>query len=572
MIAGSLEIQMLANMARLQSDMTQARNSVSSAMDHVERSVNKAKAALGALGVGLSVRFFVNLINSSIELEDHLNDLHKSTNITIEDLAGLNLLAKQSGTDLDGLAKGINKIMVEMGKDPGKFAAIGITAKDGVGVLMQFADIFNSIPDIATRNAVAQKAFSKSWAELAPGLAEGSKHILEVTNRGAKYSGITTESAKKADEFKDKLAELNVVTSGWTRSIADPLVSWLLEVNAALKEGVHWSDLWSKRYVQMGQKPLSRDTGILKIGGGADVSKPFTAPSSAAVKAFIGGAGDEAAKKALSEYDALKKSILEKTAAEKAELESVGSLTSAQKEYAQWLAMVDAHLTKMTPKQIENSKALWDNYLATAALNKEKEEQAAAMEYAHGQMDKEIAATVKAMEEQDAKISEFSKKASQNIQDSMADFLFDPFSKGLSGMLDGFTTMIRRMVAEAAAAQLAKNLFGSGIGSGGGSMGPWINAAMSFFGMSNGTQAAAPVRDVTPKLVGSFATGTDYVPRTGLALVHQGERITPASENSSSGMTVVNHFNIAGQVDSRTQMQIAQQAGAAVNRAMRRNG
>lgn len=35
---------------------------------------------------------------------------------------------------------------------------------------------------------------------------------------------------------------------------------------------------------------------------------------------------------------------------------------------------------------------------------------------------------------------------------------------------------------------------------------------------------------------GSFATGTDFVPRTGLALVHQGERIVPAA-GTSSGTT-----------------------------------
>jgi hypothetical protein len=32
-------------------------------------------------------------------------------------------------------------------------------------------------------------------------------------------------------------------------------------------------------------------------------------------------------------------------------------------------------------------------------------------------------------------------------------------------------------------------------------------------------------------LIPGFATGTDFVPRTGLALVHQGEKITPAAEN-----------------------------------------
>lgn len=36
--------------------------------------------------------------------------------------------------------------------------------------------------------------------------------------------------------------------------------------------------------------------------------------------------------------------------------------------------------------------------------------------------------------------------------------------------------------------------------------------------------------------VGSFATGTDFVPRTGLALVHQGERIVPAT-GAGSGTT-----------------------------------
>jgi hypothetical protein len=39
---------------------------------------------------------------------------------------------------------------------------------------------------------------------------------------------------------------------------------------------------------------------------------------------------------------------------------------------------------------------------------------------------------------------------------------------------------------------------------------------------------------VTPTDIPQYATGTQYVPRTGLAIVHQGERIVPASQNSTT--------------------------------------
>jgi hypothetical protein len=50
-------------------------------------------------------------------------------------------------------------------------------------------------------------------------------------------------------------------------------------------------------------------------------------------------------------------------------------------------------------------------------------------------------------------------------------------------------------------------------------------------------------------LVGVFASGTDYVPRTGLALVHQGEAIIPAGQNGRGwgGTLVVNNY-----IDSST--------------------
>jgi hypothetical protein len=67
------------------------------------------------------------------------------------------------------------------------------------------------------------------------------------------------------------------------------------------------------------------------------------------------------------------------------------------------------------------------------------------------------------------------KRAAENIQDSLADFLFDPFEKGLDGMLDSFVKTLQRMAAEAASKNILSALFGEdGFGSGGGIIGSLI--------------------------------------------------------------------------------------------------
>jgi hypothetical protein len=100
----------------------------------------------------------------------------------------------------------------------------------------------------------------------------------------------------------------------------------------------------------------------------------------------------------------------------------------------------------------------------------------------------------------------------ENIQGSLAEFLFDPFKNGTDGMLDQFSNLLRKMAAEIAAAEIMKFAFGAGgIGSGGGAVGQGLAALGSFFGGARAN--GGPVNSGSAFLVGErgpevFVPGT----------------------------------------------------------------
>lgn len=129
----------------------------------------------------------------------------------------------------------------------------------------------------------------------------------------------------------------------------------------------------------------------------------------------------------------------------------------------------------------------------------------------------------------------FAEQAGKNIHDALADFLFDPFSQGVDGMLQSFGTMLQKMAAQAAAQQIMQGIVGWGkenSGSGG-----WMGAIANIAGM-----------------LGSFEGGgyTGSGPRTGgldgrggyMAMIHPDESIIDHRRGNSGApggnMTTIN--------------------------------
>lgn len=190
-----------------------------------------------------------------------------------------------------------------------------------------------------------------------------------------------------------------------------------------------------------------------------------------------------------------------------------------------------------------------------------------------------LPALIEANQKASDEVTEFWRKAAESMQQSMSSLFFD-FMQGKIGDLAGsFKRTIDQLVANFLAAKASTALFGSDFGKGGGiggEVGGLFNLGKNIFGGmfgGAGTQMPAPVVEgVASWMAPGFAEGTDFVPRDMLARVHKGEQIVPASDNRGRGnINVTNIFTVSGQVDRRSQAQIAAAAGEGVRKALARN-
>src|SRR3954471_20900239 len=99
-LAGSLEIQLFANVARLAKDMSEARGVVGSAMKDVERAVEGAKMAIEALGLAA----FIEFVKRTNEATAAMKDLALESGTTAEKLSRFELPARAAGSSLEAVS------------------------------------------------------------------------------------------------------------------------------------------------------------------------------------------------------------------------------------------------------------------------------------------------------------------------------------------------------------------------------------------------------------------------------------------------------------------------------------
>jgi hypothetical protein len=283
MIAGTLEIQMMANIARLSQDMNQAKGAVGDAMESIKKSVETAKHALEALGVGFSLHEISEQISGVVEGLAKLKDASEKTGASVEGLSKLQFFAGASGSNIDGVTSALVKLSRGMAgadtESKGVGAALqflGLSAKDAAGNLKDPSALFTEISqkliqyeDGAGKAAIAQALFGKAGADMLPTL----KKMAEL---GDAEATATTQQAEQAEAYGLQLAKLNAQKLVLERTVVGALIPTMTDfVNVLLAAGSQADSLGASAKGLAEDKSLENwaDKAALAIAGIADIAK-----------------------------------------------------------------------------------------------------------------------------------------------------------------------------------------------------------------------------------------------------------------------------------------------------------
>lgn len=182
----------------------------------------------------------------------------------------------------------------------------------------------------------------------------------------------------------------------------------------------------------------------------------------------------------------------------------------------------------------------------------------------------EFDAIQKKAEETGEGLDNFATVAAERIQGALGDELTNILEGDFENIGDAFTRVINRMVAEAAAADLAK-FIGLGNAAGGGGGGGLFSLIGTAFGALFGGGLADGGKASAGRLYEVNERGPELLNVAGRQFLMMGNQSGTVTPNGSGGQTMNNTFNfsVQGPVDRRTEAQIAKAATRGLQRGQR---
>lgn len=240
----TLEIELLANIARLRKDMDEAKGIVEKTSKAITNSINLAIGVLGALGLGLSIAAFTSWMKSAIDAGDAMKAFSQKTGVAVEDVAGLQLAFQQGGVEGDKLQSAIAKMSKAMAEGSESFERLGIqtrntdgSLRDAKAVLYDVADATAKMKDGTEKIVLLQGIFGKSAADLIPTLNDGSQGLRDMADMAERLGLVmSSDTADAADKFNDTTELLGMGLQGVSRQVMAELLPTLTNLTGVMLE------------------------------------------------------------------------------------------------------------------------------------------------------------------------------------------------------------------------------------------------------------------------------------------------------------------------------------------------
>lgn len=247
-VIGGIEIEMMANLARLRQDMEQAKGLVSSGARQMQAAADMAKAALGGLAAGLTVGAFAKWVQGAIDAAESLHDLSIQTGATVESLSAMAQIGRTTDTSAQDIGNAMNKLAKNMAvaneESKGTAQAIKALGLDfntfkalkPEDQMVQLAKALDEFEDGGNKSALAMTLLGKSGAQLLP-------FMKDLASAGALVATTTSDQAAMADEWNDSLTNAGGALEEVQRGVAFALLPSLIDlVNIVKTVGEAFTD------------------------------------------------------------------------------------------------------------------------------------------------------------------------------------------------------------------------------------------------------------------------------------------------------------------------------------------
>lgn len=253
--AGRVEIEFAANLARLQQDVGRATGML-------EGFARTARAALGTLGVGLSIAGLSSIVKNAAEATFELNKMAQSIGMTAQELSKYDYIAKMAGLDSSEFAKGIRMMdrnMFTAAQSTGKafeaFRTLGISVKDATGhlrpnsdILGELAERFSKMPDGTMKTALAMQVFGRAGADMIPVLNMGRDGLKAWSDEAERVKGaLSDETIQRATAFHQIMVKMSAWSEAGKKQLFAGMADDLIRISDAwslvIEKGTIWQSL-----------------------------------------------------------------------------------------------------------------------------------------------------------------------------------------------------------------------------------------------------------------------------------------------------------------------------------------